>query len=58
MNIFDKKKKPELKPCMFHLRRDQVKPLAGLAKDLGVPKSEVIRRALDLFQTEYKKHNK
>jgi len=54
-NIFNAKPKNDMVSRTFHLDKEQLDPLLETSKDLGISQSEVVRRSISLFITEYKK---
>jgi metal-responsive CopG/Arc/MetJ family transcriptional regulator len=54
-NIFSAAPKTDMVSRTFHLHQEQLKPLQETAKELGVSQSEIVRRAISLFITEYQK---
>ena len=51
----DKKKAPKKIKTALFLEAKQIEDLKAIQKEIGVPMSESVRRAIDKYLSEYKK---
>ena len=57
-NTFETQTKREMISRTFHLDSRQLEPLKRVSRELGISQSEMIRRSVELFIEEFKKHTK